>query len=89
MYVTTSKIERKKRKKLEAFVQNLAKKKKWVFEKRGNKSIKAIYERAFKLGERKVLIFSLENKKIVFKEIEIKPYSYKWKTKSKLVSKNL
>jgi rRNA maturation protein Rpf1 len=88
MYVTTSKIEKKKRKELEKFLEELAKKKNWIFERRGNKSINDICERALKLGERKVLIFSKNKEKIVFREIEVKPYSYKWKTK-KLMSKDL
>lgn len=88
--MTTSKIEKKKRKELEEFLRNIAKKKKWIFERRGNKSIKDVCERAFKLGERRILIFSKENGKIVFREIELKPYSYKWKTKKpKLMSEYL
>jgi len=88
--VTTSKIEKKKRKELEEFLKNIATKKKWIFERRGNKSIKDVCERALKLGERRILIFSKEHGKIVFREIELKPYSYKWKTKnSKLMSEYL
>jgi rRNA maturation protein Rpf1 len=88
LYVTTSKIEKKKRKELEEFVKNLAKKKKWIFERRGKKSIKDICERALKLGEKNVLIFSKINDKIVFRRLKVKPYSYRWKTK-KLMSKDL
>lgn len=80
VYVTTSKIEKKKRKEIEKFLKELAKRKKWVFERRGKKSIAKVCERAFKLGEKKVLIFSKSKGKIVFREISITPYSYKWKS---------
>ncbi|MGB9703420.1 MAG: hypothetical protein ACP5HJ_01145 [Candidatus Micrarchaeia archaeon] len=81
VYITTSKMEKIKRKEIEKILKKIAKRKRWVFEERGNKSISKICLRAFNLGEKEVWIVSKNRDKIYIRRIEITPYSFKWKNK--------
>lgn len=88
VYVTTSKIQKQTRKKLEKVLRKVSKlKKSWIFENRGSKSINEVAKRAVELGETEILIFSLNGGVLVYKEIKANPYSWKWKSRNDKVFK--